>query len=105
MHIDRRKLLIGAAGALAAPSLARAQDWPNKPVRFIVHLAAGGGLDFIARLVGDSLSRALGQQVFIENRTGGAGGTIGIDAGIKAPNDGYNFLIANDNSASAPHVL
>jgi tripartite-type tricarboxylate transporter receptor subunit TctC len=73
-------------------------------VRFIVHLAAGGGLDFIARLVGEYVSRTVGQQVFIENRTGGAGGTIGIDAGIKAPNDGYNFLIANDNIVSAPHV-
>jgi tripartite-type tricarboxylate transporter receptor subunit TctC len=74
-------------------------------VRFIVHLAAGGGLDFIARLVGDPISRSVGQQVFIENRTGGAGGTIGIEAGVKSPNDGYNFLIANDNIASAPHVL
>ncbi len=73
-------------------------------MRFIVHLAAGGGLDFIARVVGEPISRSIGQQVFVENRTGGAGGTIGIDAGIKAPNDGYNFLIANDNIVSAPHV-
>jgi tripartite-type tricarboxylate transporter receptor subunit TctC len=87
-----------------APHIARAQDWPNRPVRFIVHLAAGGGLDFIARVVGEPISRSIGQQVFVENRTGGAGGTIGIDAGIKAPNDGYNFLIANDNIVSAPHV-
>lgn len=106
MSIVRRTFVKGiAAGALFAPSLARAQDYPNRPVRFIVHLAAGGGLDFIARLVGEHVSRTIGQQVFIENRTGGAGGTIGIDAGIKAPADGYNFLIANDNVASAPHVL
>src|SRR5256714_1072731 len=104
--IARRTFVKGiAAGALLAPHVARAQDWPTRPVRFIVHLAAGGGLDFIARLVGEHLSRSLGQQVFIENRTGGAGGTIGIDAGIKSPPDGYNFLISNDNVASAPHVL
>jgi len=102
----RRTFVKGiAASTLVAPHIARAQDWPNRPVRFIVHLAAGGGLDFIARLVGDPISRSIGQQVFIENRTGGAGGTIGIEAGIKSPADGYNFLIANDNIASAPHVL
>src|SRR5215213_10471892 len=108
MTIGRRGVLKGAAalGATAfAPNVLRAQDWPSRPVRFVVHLAAGGGLDFIARLVGEHISRSVGQQVFIENRTGGAGGTIGIDAGIKSPPDGYNFLIANDNIASSPHVL
>jgi tripartite-type tricarboxylate transporter receptor subunit TctC len=107
MGIVRRTFVKGAlasTAALLAPHVSRAQDWPNRPVRFIVHLAAGGGLDFIARLVGEPISRSIGQQVFIENRTGGAGGTIGIEAGIKSPNDGYNFLIANDNIVSAPHV-
>ena len=105
-RIRRRSFIQGiAASTLFAPYAARAQDWPNRPIRFIVHLAAGGGLDFIARLIGEHLSRSLGQQVFIENRTGGAGGTIGIDAGIKSPPDGYNFLICNDNVASSPHVL
>jgi tripartite-type tricarboxylate transporter receptor subunit TctC len=107
MRIVRRTFVKGAlasTAALLAPHVSRAQDWPNRPVRFIVHLAAGGGLDFIARLIGDPISRSIGQQVFVENRTGGAGGTIGIEAGIKAPNDGYNFLIANDNLVSAPHV-
>ena len=105
--IGRRQFVKGAGAlgaALFAPHVARAQDWPNRPVRFIVPLAAGGGLDFIARLAGEYVSRGLGQQVFIENRTG-AGGTIGIDAAIKAPPDGYSFLLTNDNVASAPHVL
>ena len=108
MGIVRRRTFVKGAlasrAALLAPHVSRAQDWPNRPVRFIVHLAAGGGLDFIARLVGEHVSRNLGQQVFIENRTGG-GGTIGIDAGIKSPPDGYSFLLTNDNVASAPHVL
>jgi tripartite-type tricarboxylate transporter receptor subunit TctC len=106
--IGRRRFAIGAlasGAAVCAPHLARAQDWPARPVRFIVHLAAGGGLDFVARIVGDHVSRGVGQQVFIENRTGGAGGTIGIDAGIKSAPDGYNFLVCNDNVASSPHVL
>jgi len=72
-------------------------------VRFIVPLAAGGGLDFVARVVGEHMSRELGQQVFIENRTG-AGGTIGIDMAIKSAPDGYSVLITNDNIAAAPHV-
>jgi tripartite-type tricarboxylate transporter receptor subunit TctC len=111
----RRHFLKGAAGAglalatggapLFAPGVVRAQDaWPTKPVKFIVPLAAGGGLDFVARIIGEYLSRELGQQVFIENRTG-AGGTIGIDAAIKSPPDGYSVLVTNDNVASAPHVL
>src|SRR5204862_1027049 len=80
--------------------------YPNRPVRFVVPLAPGGGLDFIARLTGEFISRSsgLGQQVVIENRTG-AGGTIGIDTVIKSPPDGYSILVTNDNIASAPHVL
>src|SRR6476646_1101025 len=94
MGIVRRTFVKGAlasTAALFAPHVSRAQDWPNRPVRFIVHLAAGGGLDFIARLVGEPISRSIGQQVFIENRTGGAGGTIGIAAGIESTHAGYNF--------------
>jgi tripartite-type tricarboxylate transporter receptor subunit TctC len=106
--IERRTIVKGAlasGAALFAPHVSRAQDWPTHPVRLIVHLAAGGGLDFIARLVGERLSRQLSQQFLVENRTGGAGGTIGIDAGIKSAPDGYNFLVCNDNVASSPHVL
>lgn len=112
-NIDRRRFIAEAAAGVAVGgslSLSRAafaqptQTWPNRPVRFIVPLAAGGGLDFVARIVGEYLSRSLGQQVFIENRTG-AGGTIGIDAAIKSPPDGYSILVSNDNVASAPHVL
>lgn len=105
--INRRRFVQGtlASGvALCAPRTVLAQEWPARPVRFIVHLAAGGGLDFIARLVGEHVSRQIGQQVFVENRTGG-GGVIGIDAAIKSSPDGYTFLLSNDNVASAPHVL
>jgi tripartite-type tricarboxylate transporter receptor subunit TctC len=101
--------LLGAAAAwpqaLAWPEAARAQqDWPNRPIRFIVPLAAGGGLDFVARVVGEHMARELRQSIFIENRTG-AGSTIGIDAAIKSAPDGYSVLVTNDNVASAPHVM
>jgi tripartite-type tricarboxylate transporter receptor subunit TctC len=102
----RRRDFLGVLGGAAAmwPVGARAQDWPNRPVRFIVPLAAGGGLDFVARVVGEHMSRELRQQVVIENRTG-AGGTIGIDTAIKSPPDGYSVLVTNDNITSAPHVM
>jgi tripartite-type tricarboxylate transporter receptor subunit TctC len=108
----QRVLALLAAGAQApvAARKARAQAtpadlaWPNRPVRFIVPLAPGGGLDFVARATADYMSRAVGQQVVIENRTG-AGGTIGIEAAMKSPPDGYSVLVTNDNVASAPHVL
>jgi tripartite-type tricarboxylate transporter receptor subunit TctC len=101
----RRREFIGlVGGAVAWPLEVCAQDWPNRPIRFIVPLAPGGGLDFVARVVGEWMSGELGQQVVIENRTG-AGGTIGIDTAIKSPPDGYSVLITNDNVASAPHVM
>jgi tripartite-type tricarboxylate transporter receptor subunit TctC len=69
-----------------------------------VPLAPGGAIDFVARQCGEVMSRQLGQQVIVENRTG-AGGTIGMDSVLKAEPDGYTVLIANDNAASAPHIL
>jgi tripartite-type tricarboxylate transporter receptor subunit TctC len=110
--IARRRFITGAAAtglAFAGASAARAQApaeaaWPNRPVRFIVPLAPGGGIDFIARAVGDVMSRSLGQQVVVENRTG-AGGTLGMDLALKSPPDAYTVLITNDNAASAPHVM
>jgi tripartite-type tricarboxylate transporter receptor subunit TctC len=68
-----------------------AQDWPAKPVRFIVPYPPGGGTDVIARIVQPRLSEALGQTIVIENR-GGAGGAVGTEAAAKAVPDGYTFL-------------
>jgi tripartite-type tricarboxylate transporter receptor subunit TctC len=107
MNLVRRRLLSLAGAAIAAPWVAArawSQAYPSKPIRFIVPLAAGGGTDFLARLVGEYLSRSFGQQVLVENRTG-AGGTIGTEAAAKSPPDGYTVLISNDNIASAPQLL
>jgi len=80
------------AAALALACLgAFAQDWPSKPIRFIVPYPPGGGTDVIARIVQEPLSRALGQQIVIENR-GGAGGAVGTEAAARSSPDGYTFL-------------
>jgi tripartite-type tricarboxylate transporter receptor subunit TctC len=107
MNLVRRRFMQGAAAAAAVPALSRvamAQAYPARPIRFIVPLAPGGGLDFVARLVGEHLSRTIGQQVYLENKVG-AGGMIGIETAAKSPPDGYSVLVSNDNVASAPHVL
>jgi tripartite-type tricarboxylate transporter receptor subunit TctC len=80
-------LLVGLFAAMAAG----AQDWPSKPVRFIVPYPPGGGTDVIARIVQSRLGEALGQQVIIENR-GGAGGALGTEQAAHAAPDGYTFL-------------
>jgi tripartite-type tricarboxylate transporter receptor subunit TctC len=112
-RIGRRYFIKGAASVgatlgagMLGPSVPFAQEaaWPNRTVKFIVPLAPGGGIDFVARAVGDFLSRHIGQQVVVENRTG-AGGTVGMDAAMNSPPDGYTVLITNDNAASAPYIL
>jgi len=80
-------LLLGVVSAFAAS----AQEWPAKPVRFIVPYPPGGGTDVIARIVQPRLSEALGQPIVIENR-GGAGGALGTGEAAKAAPDGYTFL-------------
>jgi tripartite-type tricarboxylate transporter receptor subunit TctC len=92
-----------AALIAVAPLPAHAQQWPSRPIRMIVPFAAGGSTDVAARLVGEQLSRTLGQQVYVENRTG-ANGNIGIEAAAKSEADGYTVLIAPDAIASNPHV-
>ena len=84
------KWLLGCLAA-AFSLAAAAQEWPVKPVRFIVPYPPGGGTDVIARIVQNRLSEALGQPIVIENR-GGAGGAVGTEVAAKAAPDGYTFL-------------
>ena len=95
MKLPRRNFLHLVAGAAALPALSRitwAQGYPSRPVRVIVPFAAGGGVDIIARLMGQWLSERLGQPFVIENRPG-AGGNIGTEAVVRAPADGYTLLL------------
>jgi tripartite-type tricarboxylate transporter receptor subunit TctC len=107
MKLPRRQFLCLAAGTAALPALpriARAQTYPTRPVRLIVNLAPGGGLDFMSRIVGEYLSRSIGQQIFIENKPG-AGGMLGVETVAKSPPDGYMLLATTDVVASAPHIM
>jgi len=88
--------------ALAAP-LAQAQAYPNKPIRFIVPFAPGGGSDFIARFMAQKLSAGLGQQVIVENKPG-AGGMLGIDQGVKSPPDGYTLTLIASSYTVNPSI-
>jgi tripartite-type tricarboxylate transporter receptor subunit TctC len=84
--------LVLAALCCAVLNPAAAQDvFPSKPVKLVVPLAAGGGIDFTARATAQKLSDLIGQQVVVENQ-GGAGGTIGVNAVVRAPPDGYTLL-------------
>lgn len=89
--------------ALSVPDLAAAEDWPQRPIHFIVPFPAGGSTDVAARVIGDRLSRALGQQIVVENKSG-ANGNIGIEYVAKSAPDGYTILIATDAVSSNPHV-
>ena len=75
------------------PMSAKAQEWPNRPVRFIVPFPAGGATDILARLVAERLSSAFGRPVVVENISGAAGAT-GTAAGAKAAADGHTLLTA-----------
>ncbi len=82
--------------ALAAPAFARAQTYPDRPIRFLIPLAAGSAVDVVARLVAEKMGEILGQRVFVENEPGAAG-LIGMRAGARAAPDGYTVLAINDS--------
>ena len=82
---------------VAVTSAAHADDYPTRPIRLIVPFAPGGGNDTVARLVGESLGKRLGQPVVVDNRTG-AGGVVGAEAAAKAPADGYTLFLGGVGS-------
>lgn len=80
--------------ALVLPAAALAQDYPSRPIRWIVPYPPGGTTDVLARIMGDYLSRKMGQQFVIDNRAG-AGNNIGTEAVVNAAPDGYTVLLVN----------
>src|SRR5262249_2788892 len=98
-----RILAAALAAALLAPATASCQNWPSRPIRMGVPFPARGSPDVGARVIGEYLSRSLGQQVYVENRSG-ANGNIGIEAVAKSTPDGYTILVGTDAIASNPHI-
>jgi tripartite-type tricarboxylate transporter receptor subunit TctC len=90
--LNRRTLLLGAAAFAGSAGLLHAQDYPSRPIRIIVPLAAGGMADILARTIAAKITEATGATVVVENRTGGSG-VIGADAVAKSPPDGYTLLM------------
>jgi tripartite-type tricarboxylate transporter receptor subunit TctC len=80
--------------SMLLPGIAGAQQYPNRPIRFIVPFPPGGGNDIVGRIVAQKLAEGLNQTVVVDNR-GGAGGTIGTDMTAKAPADGHTMLVNN----------
>ena len=85
-----------AATAVVLPAAAQT-DYPTRTIKILVPIPPGGAPDIAARLLGQSLSEALGQPVVIENRTG-ANGNLALDAAAKAPADGYTLLLGADSN-------
>jgi tripartite-type tricarboxylate transporter receptor subunit TctC len=103
MKLPRRNFLHLAAGVAALPAGSRvawAQAYPTRPVRIIVAYPPGGPNDVFARLIGQWLSERLGQQFVVEYRAGAAG-TIGTEAAVRAPADGYTLLLASPGNTIA----
>ena len=90
--------------ALIVPLAAEAQEWPSRPIRFIVPFPAGGSTDVAARVIGEHLSQMLGQQIVVENKSG-ASGVVGTEAAAKSAPDGYTILIATDQVSTWQHLF
>src|SRR5215472_16249301 len=101
MNLPRRQFFHLAAGALAAPAIARhavADAYPSRPVRLLVGFTPAGGNDIIARLMGQWLTERLGQTFVIENRPGAAT-NIAAEVVINSPPDGYTLFVTNLSNA------
>jgi tripartite-type tricarboxylate transporter receptor subunit TctC len=102
----RKSLLAAALGAMLPVVItgAAAQSYPDKPINVIVPFAAGGPTDVVARILGEHMSRTLGQQLVVEN-VGGAGGTTGMTRVATAAADGYTIGVGNMGTQSAAPAL
>ncbi len=94
----RRTVIGGLATLAAGPALA--QSYPNKPITMVVPFAAGGPTDLMARIVGEHMSKTLGQQIIIDNTTGAAG-SIAVGKVVRAPADGYTISIGHVGTHAA----
>jgi tripartite-type tricarboxylate transporter receptor subunit TctC len=96
-----RSAIISCCLALAASASVFAQDYPTKPITIVIPFAAGGPTDVVARILGNSMTKSLGQQVIVENAVG-AGGTIAATKVARARPDGYTLFLHHNGMATAP---
>ncbi|MGZ8396659.1 MAG: Bug family tripartite tricarboxylate transporter substrate binding protein, partial [Rhodoplanes sp.] len=96
--------ILAALGLTWGALPAGAQDYPNRPITLIVPFAAGGPTDVIARIVGDHMSKTLGQTLVIENVVG-AGGTTGTTRAKRAAPDGYTIIMGHMGTHAAAPAL
>jgi tripartite-type tricarboxylate transporter receptor subunit TctC len=94
LRSSRIACAIAGAALLGAAAPAAAQAWPQRPVRIIVNVSAGGGVDSLARIAAQHYSMVWGQPFVVDNRTG-AGGSIGVELVTKATPDGYTLLVSS----------
>jgi tripartite-type tricarboxylate transporter receptor subunit TctC len=92
---SRREILVGAL--LLMPAMARAGEWPERPVRLIIPFVPGAGADIVGRTYAEALARALGQPVVVDNK-GGGGGLMATAEGARAAPDGYTLLLTSQGT-------
>jgi tripartite-type tricarboxylate transporter receptor subunit TctC len=97
--MNRRHFIAAGLACAAAPAWPQGERYPSKPIRIIVPFAAGGGGDFVTRLLAGKLGELLGTTMVVENRTG-ASGNIGTEAALKSPPDGYTLLTISGTYAT-----
>src|SRR3954471_674376 len=85
----------------AAPDAVAQTKYPNRPIRLIVPFAAGGGVDVVARLVGQKVGETIGQPILVESKPG-AGGALAVNELMRAEPDGYTLLITTSSHATLP---
>jgi tripartite-type tricarboxylate transporter receptor subunit TctC len=104
LPLNRRRLILSTALSALGAATAAAQNYPSRPLRIVVPFAAGAGvLDIMARLVGQHLGQALGQQAVVDNRPG-AGGIVGAEVVARAEPDGYTLLMGNTALMVSPYL-
>jgi tripartite-type tricarboxylate transporter receptor subunit TctC len=103
MTIQTRQLLLGCIGAALAANVVHAQDYPNRPIRFIVPQSAGGSTDKVARVVAQELSEVFRQTVVVDNRPG-SGSLNGTELAARATPDGYTLLLVAASLSISPAV-
>jgi len=104
LRIIRIGLAMLAAGVTGMTVPAQAQTWPTKPLHAFIPFGAGSATDVVPRAVFEPLSAELGQPIVVENR-GGAGGTLGVGAVVRAEPDGYTILANSSAHAIAPWIV